>query len=83
MRVAFTGHRQLPCTEDSEKAMKLQFLIVREICERIANHADTFLCGGARGADIICGEMVLDIRQSRPDIKAICKLEDGQGKVRL
>ncbi len=78
MRVAFTGHRQMfrPEEDDiTDKTVKLQFLIVREIWKRIREQADTFLCGCAKGADILCGEIILDIKQSsRPDIKLICAI---------
>lgn len=87
MRIAFTGHRQLFCMEEddhAEKAMKLQFLIVKEIWDKIHNHADTFLCGSAMGADIVCGEIVLDIKQSsRPDIKLICAVPFREYATRL
>ena len=34
--------------------------------------ADTFFCGAARGADIICGELVMQEKQAHPELKLIC-----------
>ena len=63
MRVAFTGHRpeQLNIQQDelSQAGQALQDLIWQEIWTQEKAGADTFLCGGAKGADIICGELIL------------------------
>ncbi len=34
----------------------------------------TFLCGGAMGFDLLCGEIVLLVKQKLPDIKLVCVL---------
>lgn len=77
MRVAFTGHRpeQLHVQRNimSKPGQKLQDFIWQEIWRQEKAGADTFLCGAARGADIICGEIILAEKQSTdPHLKLIC-----------
>lgn len=77
MRLAFTGHRPngLPFKEDeaSEQCRNLKIMLWQEILGRIGIGYDTFYCGAAMGADIICGELVLlaKPRVEKP-IKLIC-----------
>lgn len=63
MKLAFTGHRPegLPFgdNEDAESCRALKKLLWEEIVKRIDTGYDTFYCGAAKGADIICGELVL------------------------
>ena len=79
MRVAFTGHRpeQLNIQQDelSQSGQALQDLIWREIWTQEKAGADTFLCGAAKGADIMCGELILAEKQTTdPQIKLICAI---------
>ena len=79
MRVAFTGHRpeQLNIQQDglSQSGQALQDLIWREIWTQEKAGADTFLCGAARGADIMCGELVLAEKQTTDlRLKLICAI---------
>lgn len=79
MRVAFTGHRpgqlNIDGDERSERGQMLRRMIRREIAGMIKAGADTFLCGAAMGADIICGELVLAEKQTRhPELKLVCAI---------
>ena len=79
MRVAFTGHRpeQLNIQQDglSQSGQALQDLIWQEIWTQEKAGADTFLCGGAKGADIICGELILAEKQTtNPQLTLICAI---------
>ena len=77
MRIAFTGHRPsgLPFRDNdkSEHGRNLKIMLWQEILGRIGIGYDTFYCGAAMGADIICGELVLlaKPRVEKP-IKLIC-----------
>lgn len=63
MKLAFTGHRPegLPFgeNEDAQSCRVLRRLLWEEIVKRIDDGYDTFYCGAAKGADIICGELVV------------------------
>ena len=79
MRVAFTGHRpeqlNMMRNELSKSGQALQDLIWREVRKQEKAGADTFLCGAARGADIICGEIVLAEKHTTdPQLKLICAI---------
>ena len=79
MRVAFTGHRpeQVNIQQDelSQAGQALQDLIWQEIWTQEKAGADTFLCGGAKGADIICGELILAEKQTtNPQLTLICAI---------
>ncbi len=82
--VCFTGHRsqKLPWKFDEEddrcKAMKAR--LRAEIEKAIESGYDTFLCGMALGFDMICAEIVLELKQQHPAIKIIgalpCRTQD-------
>ena len=59
--VAFTGHRpeSLPFGRDmhSGRYDDFELILWKEIGRCIDEGYDTFYCGGARGADIVCGEV--------------------------
>ena len=64
----FTGHRDLQ-SDFSKKKLK------EAVKEVIDMGADTFLCGGAKGADIICGELILAEKQTtNPQLTLICAI---------
>lgn len=71
----FTGHRVLPTSKIEEIKYQVKTLIE----EMIHKNVDTFLCGGAMGFDILCGEIVLELKQ-KYDISLIlalpCKNQD-------
>lgn len=77
MKLAFTGHRPegLPFgeNEEAESCRTLKRSLWEEIVERISNGYDTFYCGAAKGADIICGELVLLAQERlRSPVQLIC-----------
>lgn len=77
--VAFTGHRpeSLPFGENMDAGMFYEFkmLLQTEIDSCIAKGYDTFYCGGARGADIVCGEIIAtDKASTHKNIKLICAI---------
>ena len=79
LSVAFTGHRpeSLPCGNDmdSEAYFNLQTLVWKEIIRYIDAGCKTFYCGAARGADIMCGEIILAEKTTKhPDIQLICAI---------
>lgn len=77
MKAAFTGHRpeSFQFTRDSDEYYDLEQMIWKEICQLIEDGCDTFYCGAARGADIMCGEIVLTEKITRyPDVKLICAI---------
>ena len=61
MKIAFTGHRpeSLPFKEGDDAYERFERLLCKEIGLHIQNGYDTFYCGLARGADIICGKIIL------------------------
>ena len=42
-----------------------------EIENLICQGCKTFLCGGALGFDLLCGEMVVEIKEKKPDTELI------------
>ena len=73
----FTGHRPagLPFGNDEESpnAERLKKAIRNELVEKIEGGCCTFITGCAQGADIICGELVLRLKEEKyPNIRLIC-----------
>ena len=73
----FTGHRPpgLPFGEDeqSEMAIRLKTAVERELIAKIEDGCETFITGCAQGADMICGELVIKLKEERyPSVKLIC-----------
>lgn len=70
MKVAFTGHRpeQMIGVEESE----LNHHIFMEVARCIDEGFDTFYCGAARGADIMCGECVMDMKEGGLAVRLVC-----------
>ncbi len=67
MKCCFTGHRDIP--EQDIPALKNS---VKEMVENlICQGCKTFLCGGALGFDLLCGEIVTEIKEKTPDTKLI------------
>lgn len=71
-RACFTGHRPYKlhgCSEEQIKAM-----LRTEIQKAYADGFRTFITGMAMGVDIWAGELVLELRDTYPDIHLICAL---------
>ena len=61
---AFTGHRTLGNEVTRER--------LKEQIERLVNEGiDTFLCGLARGFDMLAGELVVELKQTYPHLRLI------------
>ena len=61
----FTGHRNLPADCDIEAQ------VTRQIYSLIHRGVDTFICGGARGFDLLCARILADMKEEGEDIKII------------
>ena len=80
----FTGHRpqSLPWkfNEQDERCLKMKEQLRIEIVKAIESGYTTFISGGGGGFDIICAEMVLELKKIYPQIKIIgaipCKTQD-------
>lgn len=80
----FTGHRpqSLPWgfNEQDERCLKMKEQLKMEIINAIENGYTTFISGMALGFDMICAEMVLELKKTFPHIKLIgaipCKTQD-------
>lgn len=62
----FTGHRNIPYNKYSE----IQHQTRTEIEKLIKNGVNVFICGGAIGFDLLCGEIVSEFKEIH-DIKLI------------
>lgn len=80
----FTGHRshKLPwrANEEDERCKTMKETLRCEIEKSIQRGYKTFLCGMALGFDMICAEMILDLKKQYKDIKLIgalpCRTQD-------
>lgn len=80
----FTGHRpqSLPWkfNEQDERCLKMKEQLKNEIVEAVESGYTTFISGMALGFDIICAEIVLELKNTYPHIKIIgaipCKTQD-------
>lgn len=81
----FTGHRsqKLPWgyNESDERCVCMRNCTRVEIENAIKSGYHTFLCGMALGFDMICAELVLELKKKYPHIKLIgaipCKNQDS------
>lgn len=81
----FSGYRphKFPFDFESGKPAynKLESDVLNAILESYKKGYRTFLCGGAMGFDLLCGEIVLMVRKQFKDIKLICMLPfEGQAE---
>lgn len=71
----FTGHRpqKLPWgfNEDDERCIEMKRKLKQEIINSIKNGYINFITGMALGFDMICAEMVLELKKTYPHIKLI------------
>lgn len=80
----FTGHRpqNLPWRSNEEdiRCIKMKELLRQEILRAINNGYNVFISGMALGFDIICAEMVLELKKKYKNIKLMgtipCKTQD-------
>lgn len=80
----FTGHRpqKLPWrfNEKDERCIEMKNKTKEKIEEAIKCGYNTFLCGMALGFDMMCAELVLELKKTYPHIKLIgalpCKNQD-------
>lgn len=80
----FTGHRlqSLPWkfNEQDERCLKMKEKLKNEIVKAVESGYTTFISGMALGFDIICAEIVLELKNTYPHIKIIaaipCKTQD-------
>ena len=80
----FAGHRpqSLPWkfNEQDERCLRMKEKLRNEIIKAIKNGYTTFISGMALGFDMICAEMVLELKKTFPRIKLIgaipCKTQD-------
>ena len=71
-KVSFTGHRpeKLPYfSEDDPMCVDLKERLKTQIEKLINDGADSFFTGMARGVDIWCAEIVLELKQKYPAIQ--------------
>ncbi len=68
-RVCFTGHRPEKMHIDTEKVQSaLRKAIMASICEG----KQAFISGMSRGVDLWAAEIVLELKETNPDIRLIC-----------
>ena len=80
----FTGYRPQKCpwgfNEKDKRFLRVKEKTKQEIEKAISNGYDTFLCGMAIGFDMMCAEMVLELKNKYPYIRLIgalpCKNQD-------
>ena len=76
--LCFTGHRpnKLPwgLNEKDDRCLKMKVNLKEKIIEAIENGYTYFISGMAIGFDIICAEMILELKKDYPQIKLICAL---------
>lgn len=72
----FTGYRpmRLPFgfDEDHPRCRALKEIIQEEIERKISRGCTAFYTAVARGADMICAETVLELRERRPAVRLVC-----------
>ena len=72
----FSGYRphkfSFELRKNEPKYIQLENNIIDAIISSIEQGYDTFLCGGAMGFDLLCGEIVLLMKERFPHIKLIC-----------
>ena len=68
-RCCFTGHRPEKLRLGEQEIRRA---LLDEIEAALSDGYTVFVCGMARGVDLWAGEMILSLRETRPDIKLIC-----------
>ena len=62
----FTGHREIPA-----HTQPLRDALLRHITSLYADGCTDFLCGGAKGFDLLAAEALLELRPILPDVRLI------------
>lgn len=74
----FSGYRphkfSFPLKRNNADFIKLENDITNAILEAYENGYRNFLCGGAMGFDLVCGETIVLLKEKFPDIKLIMVL---------
>ena len=74
----FTGHRpqKLPWkfNEQDERCIEMKKKLKNEIIKSIESGYTSFISGMALGFDIICAEIILELKEIYPNIRLICAL---------
>ena len=74
----FTGHRpmRLPFgfEEKHPVCLALKEILRKEIIKKVEQGCIRFISGVALGTDMICSEIVLDLKEQYPNIKLICAI---------
>lgn len=82
----FTGYRPQKCpwgfNEKDERFIKVKEETRKAIKNAISIRYNTFLCGMAIGFDMMCAEIVLELKKEDKNIKLIgalpCRNQDGK-----
>ena len=80
----FTGYRPQKCpwgfNEKDKRFLRVKEKTKQEIEKAISNGYDTFLCGMAIGFDMMCAEIVLELKKNDKNIRLIgalpCRNQD-------
>lgn len=76
--LCFTGHRsqKMPWgfNEDDERCKEMKKALREKIIEAIKNGYIYFISGMALGFDMICAELVLELKKTYPHINLICAI---------
>jgi uncharacterized phage-like protein YoqJ len=80
--VCISGHRPEKLPQGSELRI-IQSLLYQEIGSAIDDGAAAFYTGMARGTDLWAAEMILQFRQSCPQIRLVCVLPFAESVSRL
>lgn len=71
--VCISGHRPEKLPKGVPLRM-IQSLLYSEISKAVAEGAETFYCGMARGVDLWAADIILHLRKQYPQVKLICVL---------
>lgn len=76
--LCFTGHRsqKLPWrfNEEDERCVKMKQIAIEKIEQAILDGYVYFISGMALGFDMICAEIVLELKKKYPHIKLVCAI---------
>ncbi len=78
-RCCFTGHRPEKLYIDEDYAKEL---LKKEIKRAIADGFYVFITGMARGIDMWAAEIVIEERESNPDLKLVCAIPHPDFEIR-
>ena len=74
--VCFSGYRpekfSFILMDNQEAYLHLESRIRREIIKAAQDGFGSLLCGMARGFDLVCGSIILQLKQDRPECSTLC-----------